>query len=109
MATMTHEYSHFPERTYSLHEFLNVANAPNSTLDIIVQIKSYVAMGMYSEAESLLEQNKELLSQYWIDADIMNAIEEEIRNLEIYTRSTHQAYYYQEEEPDAVEGDVWIN
>ena len=108
MATMTHEFSRFPEQTYALHEFKNVANAPDSTLDIIVQIKQYVASGLYNEAEQLLENNKEALSQYWVDADVINAIEEEIRNLEIYTRSTHQAYYYQEEEPDASEGDVWI-
>ncbi len=106
---MTHEFSRFPEQTYALHEFLNVANAPDSTLDIIVQIKQYVSSGLYSEAEQLLENNKELLAQYWVDADVINAIEEEIRNLEIYARSTHQAYYYQSEEPDASEGDVWIN
>lgn len=108
MATMTHEFSRFPEQTYALHNFLNVVNAPDSTLDIIVKIKSYVASGLYSEAETLLEDNKETLAQYWVDADVINAIEEEIRNLEIYTRSTHQAYYYQDEEPDATEGDVWI-
>ena len=108
MATMTHEFSRFPEQTYALHNFLNVANAPDSLLDIIVQIKSLVASGSYSEAEKLLEDNKESLAQYWIDADVINAIEEEIRNLEIYSRSTHQAYYYQDEEPDATEGDVWI-
>lgn len=106
---MTHEYSHFPQRTYSLHNFLNVANAPSNILDIIVRIKSLVASGLYAEAEALLEENKDELVQYWIDADIINAIEEEMRNLEIYARSTHQAYYYQDEEPDAVEGDVWIN
>lgn len=108
MARMTHEFSHFPERIYALHNFLNVANAPDSTLDVIVQIKSYVTLGLYSEAEKLLEDNKDILSQYWVDADIINAIEEEIRNLEIYAKSKHQAYYYQTETPDAMEGDVWI-
>lgn len=108
MATMTHEFSRFPEQTYALHNFLNVANAPDNVLDTIVQIKTLVANGSYSEAENLLDTNKEELAQYWVDADVINAIEEEIRNLEIYARSTHQAYYYQENEPDATEGDVWI-
>lgn len=108
MATMTHEFSRFPQQTYALHRFENVANAPNTVLDIIVQIKAFVINGQYAEAEALLENNKEALQQYWIDADVINAIEEEIRNLEIYSRSTHQAYYYQLEEPDASEGDVWI-
>lgn len=108
MAIMTHEFSHFPERIYDLHNFLNVANAPSNTIDIIVQIKSYVASGYYSEAEKLLEDNKKTLEQYWVDADTFNAIEEEIRNLEIYAKSTHQAYYYQDDMPDAVKGDVWI-
>ena len=108
MSTMTHEFSRFPEQTYLLHNFNNVANAPSNVLDIIVKIKSLVISGLYSEAEQLLEDKKEVLSQYWVDADVINAIEEEIRNLEIYARSRHQAYYYQDEEPDAVEGDVWI-
>ena len=108
MAVMTHEFSRFPQQTYALHHFENVANAPNNVLDVIVQIKTYVLNGKYTEAEQLLEDNKAALEQYWVDADVINAIEEEIRNLEIYTRSTHQAYYYQDEEPDATEGDVWI-
>lgn len=105
---MTHEYSHFPERIYALHNFLNVANAPSNILDIIVEIKTDVASGYYSEAEKLLEENKDKLSPYWVDADTINAFEEELRNLEIYAKSTHQAYYYQDEVPDAVKGDVWI-
>ena len=108
MASMTHEFSRFPEQTYALHNFLNVAVAPDNLLDIIVEIKTYVANGAYADAERLLDEHKEELAQYWIDADVINAIEEEIRNLEIYARSTHQAYYYQDEEPDATEGDVWI-
>lgn len=108
MAIMTHEYSDFPNRVYNLHHFENVANAPSDVIAVITEIKSLVESGSYSAAVNLLENNKSILSQYWIDADNINAIEEEIRNLEIYAKSQKQAYYYQEEEPDAVEGDVWI-
>lgn len=108
MAVMTHEYSDFPNRVYNLHHFENVANAPSDVIEVITEIKSLVESGSYAAAVNLLENNKSILSRYWIDADNINAIEEEIRNLEIYAKSQKQAYYYQEEEPDAVEGDVWI-
>ena len=108
MAVMTHEYSDFPSKVYNLHDFQNVATAPMDVIDTITQIKTYVASGNYSAAVELLKNRKSTLSPYWIDADTINAIEEEIRNLEIYAKSQKQAYYYQDDEPDAVEGDVWI-
>lgn len=108
MTAMTHEYSDFPNRVYALHNFENVASAPNDVIQIITNIKSLVAEGSFSAAVALLENNKSILSPYWIDAEIINAIEEEIRNLEIYAKSQKQAYYYQDDEPDAIEGDVWI-
>lgn len=108
MAVMTHEYSDFPTKVYNLHHFDNVANAPADVIAIITSIKSLIANGQYSAAVQLLENNKSTLSPYWIDAELINAIEEEIRNLEIYAKSQKQAYYYQDDEPDAVEGDVWI-
>lgn len=109
MAVMTHEYSDFPERVYNLHHFENVANAPSDVIAVISEIKELIAAGSYSAAVALLENNKSILSRFWIDADNINAIEEEIRNLEIYAKSQKQAYYYQDDEPDAVEGDVWIS
>ena len=109
MAEMTHEYSDFPSRVYTLHNFENVASAPNDVISVIESIKALVAEGSYTAAVALLENNKSILSPYWIDADVINAIEEEIRNLEIYGKAQKQAYYYQDDEPDAVEGDVWIS
>ena len=109
MAVMTHEFSRFPERLYTLHDFENVADAPSSVMAIIAEIKKLVTEGKYEDATTKLEENKSTLTRYWIDADIVNAIEEEIRNLEIYARSIHQAYYCQSEKPDANEGDVWIS
>lgn len=105
---MTHEYSRFPDSLYTLHNFENVADAPSVVIDKIKEIKRLVTEGKYAEAASQLEQYKSMLSRYWIDADIVNAIEEEIRNLEVYAKSIHQAYYCQIEKPDANEGDVWI-
>lgn len=108
MAVMTHEYSNFPDQVYNLHHFENVANAPSDVISVITEIKNLISEGSYSAAVALLENRKNILSPYWIDADNINAIEEEIRNLEIYAKSQKQAYYYQEDEPDATEGDVWI-
>ena len=105
---MTHEYSLFPDRVYTLHNFKNVADAPSEVVSIISDIKANVTAGKYSDAALLLQEYKSMLSPYWIDADIVNAIEEEVRNLEIYARGEKQSYYYQDNEPDALEGDVWI-
>lgn len=108
MAVMTHEYSRFPDSLYTLHDFENVADAPSTVVGEISKIKSLVTEGEYADAAAELKKNKQMLSRYWIDADIVNAIEEEIRNLEVYAKSIHQAYYCQSEKPDANEGDVWI-
>ena len=108
MAVITHEYSKFPTHTYTLHNFLNVGDAPESILNIISNIKTMISRGQYNTAATLFAENKTSLANYYIDSSIVNAIEEEIRNLEIYAKSQQQAYYYGENEPDCNVGDVWI-
>ena len=108
MAHMTNEFSHFPEQIYDLHNFLDLKDAPESINIIVNQIKRYEAAGKFAEAAALLNDSRTALKPYFIDADVINAMEEELRNLEIYTKRKKQTIYYQNSEPDGVAGDVWI-
>jgi hypothetical protein len=109
MATYTHEYSDFPNSVYSLRRFLDLKDAPEAIADVIVEIKQHIAKKDFSSAASLLEQHKANLAQYMVDATYINTLGEELRNLEIYTKSKKQALYYQTAKPDGVTGDVWIS
>ena len=108
MAEITHEYSNFPNQIFVRNNFLDLKDAPASVVYTVTQIKSLIANGNYSAAAKALDDNKNVLAQYMIDAKYINHMEEEIRNLEIYTKSKIQGLYYQLEEPDGVTGDVWI-
>ncbi len=108
MAKYSKEFSKFPEQVFTLHNFKNVADAPTEVISIIQKIKSAVASGAYSEAAQLLSKNKAVIAEYWIDADNINALEEEIYNLELYAKQSVQMHYYCDDEPSGVEGDVWI-
>ena len=96
MASMTHEYSRFPETLYSLHNFLDLKDAPTSVANVVTQIKNFILEKKYNQAAQLLEDNKNILAQYIIDAEYINSLDEELRNLEIYTKSKKQALYYTE-------------
>lgn len=108
MAEMTHEYSRFPDRVYTLHNFRDVKDAPDTILAIIQNIKSLEISGQYNAAAQMVAQNSQSLSQYLIDAETVNAMDEEIRNLEIFSKHQIQTLFYQEAEPDCVAGDAWI-
>jgi hypothetical protein len=108
MAEMTHEYSRFPNNVYTLHNFRDVRDAPDSVMSIINNIKSLEISGQYNAAAQLIEQNSQTLAQYLIDAETINAIDEEIRNLEIYSIHQSQTLFYQNNEPDCVAGDIWL-
>ena len=108
MLQTLHEYSKFPEQTYVPHNFKNVHEAPAEIQAVISMIKDAIASGNTAKASRLLSENKLLISEYFIDADIINALEEEIYNLEIYAKSSVQALYYCTNKPVAGNGDVWI-
>ena len=108
MASYSHEYSNFPEQLYIRKKFLDLKDAPNNVATIITQIKNLMVNQNYQAAYEQLFENQNVLSQYMIDARYVNALEEELRNLEIYTRKKIQGLYYQEREPEGVTGDVWI-
>lgn len=102
----THEYSNFPTELYVLH---NYKDADDSIGHLINTIKGYMKSGNYSQAKYYVEQNKEILAPYMINAETINGLEEEIRNLEIFARTRQQCVFYDDNEPEEVEfGDVWI-
>ncbi len=108
MAVMTHEYSSFPDRVYTPHKFKDVSKAPSSIQLTITNIKTHIANGDYSSAAALLQKSKNDLMPYYIDSEVINMIEEEIRNLEIHSKKQRQFHYTSDLEPDCVAGDVWI-
>lgn len=108
MASYTHEYSDFPNAVYSVHNFLDLKDAPTSVATIVTQIKTHIVNKQFAQAAALLEDNKNILAQYMVDAKYINTLDEELHNLEIYTKSKKQAIYYTENKPDGVAGDVWI-
>lgn len=108
MASYTHEYSNFPNSLYTVNNFLDLKAAPTNVVSIVAQIKSYLLNGNYAQAASVLAANQAILKRYIVDATYINKLDEELRNLEIYTRTKKQGLYYQTSEPDCVQGDVWI-
>lgn len=105
MAEMTHEYSQFPDKVMELHHF---KDADDSIADVFNQIKNLQAQGLYNQAQRIVEQNKDVLGSYILSTEYLNAIDEEIRNLQIYSKSASQSIFIQNSEPDALLYDVWI-
>ena len=108
MADYTHEYSNFPTTIYTLHNFLDLKDAPLNVASVVSDIKNLILQGSYNQAALKLEENKNILSQYLIDATFINTLDEELRNLEIYAKTKKQALYYTTEVPEGVSGDIWI-
>lgn len=108
MSGLQYEFSQFPENLYKLHNFKNVYEAPQEVVTVITLIKDAMMSGAYDKASRLLAENKALIAQYWIDANTINAIEEEIHNLEVYSKAKSQSHYYCDKEPTGTVGDIWI-
>ena len=106
MAYYTNEYSNFPYELMSLHNFKDVDDSIGS---VINQIKILQSQGKYDKVNEIIQSNKDTLVQYCFGAELINRLDEEIRNLEIYAISKKQSIYYLEEEPEwATTLDVWI-
>lgn len=107
MAELTHEYSQFPDKVWERRYFKDVND---SIGNVINQIKTLQAQGLYNQAQRLVEQNKDVLGSYSINSEYLNAIDEELINLEKYAKSQKQSVYIQNEEPEiCYTGDVWIS
>ena len=108
MADYTHEYSAFPDVFYSVNNFLDLKDATANVVSLVMSIKDALANGNYMYASTILTNNAAVLKKYIIDAEYINRLDEELRNLEIYTKGKKQGLYYQATEPNCVQGDVWI-
>lgn len=107
MSEYEREFSNFPDKKITLHNFKNV---DDNIASIINQINSLRAQGLYSQAASVINGNKDLLSQYIVDATTYRMWEEEIFNAQKYARQNQQSIYFDESENDfdGIEGDVWV-
>ena len=104
----THKYSQYPNVRYSAINFLDLKDAPDSVVNIVNQIRTFLEQGEYSQASGILEENKTTLKRYMANAEYVNTLSEEIRNIEIQSKENKTGLYYSDLVPDAMSGDVWI-
>ena len=97
----------------SLIDLTNYQDAQNNSAgEILAQIKAYQEAGDYDAAQQLIHNYSQLIKPYVYDSAAINKYVEELRNLEIYTKSKKQQIFYEPTEDEAanyvVLQDVWI-
>lgn len=101
--------AHWPK---SLLDLTDYRDADNTVGILIAQIKSYQEAGDFDAAQELIRQNYDTLKHYTFSSGSINKYIEELRNLEIYTKSKKQQIFYEPTEEVAsiyaVLQDVWI-
>lgn len=110
MARYTYQAgAHWPN---SLIDLTNYRDADNTVGSLIAQIKNYQEQGNYDAAQQIIVQNINTLKHYALDASAINRYIEELRNLEIYTKTHKQQIFYTPTEDEAASyaelQDVWI-
>lgn len=107
MAEYEREFSNFPEKKITLHNFKNV---DDTIAPIINQINDLRIQGLYNQAARIIQNNFDVLSHYIIDAITFRTLEEEIYNTQKYAKQVQQSIFFDntEEDLDCIEGDVWI-
>ncbi|MCI9315696.1 MAG: hypothetical protein HFI57_12080 [Lachnospiraceae bacterium] len=100
------EFSAFPSQLITRHNFKNVDDEASTMINHINSLRS---QGSYLEAAQYIDQKKNVLSQYIVDAVTFRTWEEEIYNTQKYAKQAQQAVYFEDEEPDyCLEDDVWL-
>ena len=99
------EFSSFPEQKITLHHFKNV---DDNLASIINEINELRSKGLYNQAVRVIQNNSDVLGQYIVDAITYRTWEEEIYNTQVYAKKMQQSVYFDKEEPDCIEGDVWL-
>lgn len=99
------EFSNFPQKKITLHNFKNVDDNIASVINEINELKS---QGLYNQASRIIQNNSDILSQYVIDAITFRTWEEEIYNTQVYAKQKQQSIYFDQNEPDAEIDDVWL-
>lgn len=105
MEQTTHEYSNFPNELITKHNFKDV---DDNIASIINQVKKLQASGLYNQASRIIQQNKDVLGKYVIDANIINGMIEHIRNTEIISLQARQCVYVGKKPLTCNKGDIWI-
>lgn len=105
MASYEREYSNFPERKITLHHFKNV---DDNISELVNQINQLRKQGLYGQAQRIIENNADILSNRDVDAEFINTLIEEIYNTQVYARQVQQSIYDSPDEPDCNTYDVWI-
>lgn len=107
MSQYENEFSSFPEKKITRHDFRNV---DDNIAPVINQINSLRTQGLYNQAARIIQQNFDVLSHYIVDAITYRTWEEEIYNTQIYARQKQQVIFFDEneEDVDAIQGDVWL-
>lgn len=105
MAQYENEFTNFPQKLITKHNYKNV---DESIATLINQINTLRSQGLHTQAAQIMQNNKELLSPYIIDAVTFRMIEEEIYNTQKYAKKTQQSVYFEDKEPDCEEEDVWL-
>ena len=107
MAEYEREFSNFPEKKITLHNFKNV---DDTIAPIINQINTLRTQGLYNQAARIIQNNFDILSHYIVDAVTFRTLEEEIYNTQKYAKQIQQSVFFDESEDDVdcIEGDLWI-
>lgn len=110
MAQYEREFSYFPDVKITRHNFKDVDS--KAVAELINKINSLRAEKKYETAISEIERAREEdgidLSQYIVNAETFRTWEEEIYNTQTYAIQKQQCIYFDENEPNCLEGDVWI-
>ena len=76
--------SQFPEHEMELIEYKDIGEAPAAIQLLARQYYSFMEAGNYTSAYNILKENKNDLIQYYIGMDLLNKLEEEIYNTQIF-------------------------
>ena len=107
MTKYENEFSSFPDKEITLHNFKDVSESDN-VAELNNDINSLRAKGYYTQAAVKIKENSSILSKYIVDATTFRTWEEEIYNAQIYAKQKQQSIYFDQNEPNCLEGDVWI-
>lgn len=107
MAEYSREFSNFPSKKITRHNFKNV---DDNIAPIINQINTLRSQNRYNQAARIVQDNFDVLSHYIVDAITFRTWEEEIYNTQLYAKQQQQSIYFDENEDDfdGIEGDVWV-
>lgn len=107
MAEYSREFSSFPSKKITRHNFKNV---DDTIAPVINQIKTLQLQGLYNQAARIIQNNFDVLSHYIVDAITFRTWEEEIYNTQKYAKQEQQSIFFDESEDDfdGIEDDVWV-